>query len=576
MRNMSFDANQRITHFNYPQQRAWVVNANITVAIIGRAGGKTHGFIAPVSIRNVKGMPRGATGFTGPTYMKIKGDLIPALIKALEKLGFYEEIDFWVGKFIPKNIRHEKPYECPTDPSYSIFWRNGHVWRLIGLDRKDSGNAQSNDFIINDESKFTKIEQFNSRIVPTNRGNEDVFSHLHYHHGMMFCTDMPTNPDAKWIFEFEKHMDPDQIDLIVTYDHQQQELIKSIGDDLISIDPTISLQVKSDKEKLLDAMRVLVAKEQLTEALDTRFRKELARLDKLLFELRREAVYFLEASTLDNIDVVTERYIRQMKRVLTTKQFNTSILNLREAGADFGFYGNLDTDIHGYTDIDYEYVDRFKDFSKLPEPWKKDADINVRRPLQIACDWGAKILCMEVGQEFQHVFKYLNSLDVEHPFRIKHLAKKFDEYYEGFPTRELVHHYDHTAIHEDASREISYAQELAQELTALGWQVTDHYIGQASRHDSRYKLFARVHAEDDPDTKPCRYNRINCANLLESLEGAATFEDRRGHQKDKRPENRASVDPKKATHHSDAHDTLYIGVFQDRIGVEEFIPGFTA
>ncbi|MGY0037643.1 hypothetical protein [Pedobacter sp. NJ-S-72] len=322
------EAATRITHFNYPQQRAWIVNANITVAIIGRGGGKTHGIIAPVAIRNVKGMPRGSTAFVGPTYMKIKGDLIPSLVKALEKLGFYEEIDFWIGKSIPKSIKHIKPYENASEPMYSVFWRNGHVFRLIGLDRKDSGNAQSNDFIINDESKFTNIDQFNSRIVPTNRGNEDTdFAKLHYHHGYLFCTDMPTNPESAWIFEYEKLMDPQQVDLIVTYDFKRTGLIKD--------------------------MRELFAKDQLTAALDQRFRKEIKRLDNILFELRREAVYFVEGSTLDNIDVVTEKFIRQMKRVLTPKQFNSSILNLRETGADFAFYGNFNATIHTYDDINY-------------------------------------------------------------------------------------------------------------------------------------------------------------------------------------------------------------------------------
>lgn len=547
MQNLN-DAEQRIKHFNYPQQKAWIVNANITVAICGRGTGKTYGFISPVVIRNVCGMSRGATAFVSPTYIKAKGDMVPSLTDALEKLGFYEDVDFWVGKFIPKTIRHQKPFQYAKDPQHSIFWRNGHVNRIIGMDRKDTGNAQSNDFIIGDEAKFIKIDDFNSRIVPTNRGNEDIFAHLHYHHGMIFCTDMPTNPESKWIFDYELQMDPEQIDLIVTYDCQKNQLLKD--------------------------MRGLVAKEQLTEALNLRFRKELKRIDDILFELRREAVYFIEASTLDNLDVVGERYIRQMKRVLTPKQFNTSILNLRETGADFGFYGNFNAEKHTYVDVDYEYLDMHSYDKQDMESWKKDGDINKTQPLHIACDWGAKIVCMEVGQEFQHCFKYLNSLHVKHPYRIKHLVKAFDEYYAGSPNKRIVHHYDHTAIHEDASREISYADELMQELTALGWSVTPNYIGQASKHDLRYKLFGRVYAEDDPNTKPIRINRTNCASLIISIEGAATYENAKGHQKDKRPEGNPSVLPEQATHHSDAHDTLYIGVFQDRIGYADFEPDF--
>lgn len=566
---------QKITHFNIPQQKAWIINANVMLAIIGRAGGKTHGFIAPAALRNVKGMPRGATGFVGPTYIKLENDLIPALRKALEKFKFYEEIDYWIGKFIPKNINHEKPYECPTNPQYSIFWKNGHIFRIIGLDRKDSGNAQSNDFIIGDEAKFINEDSFNTRIIPTNRGNEDLFGHLHYHHGIYLCTDMPTSPESQWLFKYEEMMDPEQIELIVSYDHAQRKMVSDMGDTLLQQDSGLSRQIRVDKEALLATMRDLVAKDKLTDALDKRFRKELTRLDNILFELRREAVLFIEASTLDNLDVVTERYIRQMKRVLTPDQFDRSILNLRKMGSDFAYYGNFDEVKHTYTDINYNYTDDFKSIHDLPQPWRKDGDIDTSRGLDIACDWGAKICCMEIGQEFRHVYKVLNSLEVKHPQRIKHLAKKFDDYYALYPVKKVTHYYDHTAIYEDASREISFAEELAQELTALGWQVYDNYIGQAAGHDSRYKLFARVYAEDDPDTKPLRINRTNCNNLIISTQNAGTYENDKGHRKDKKPESLASVPPEHATHHTDAKDTLYIGVFQDRLGSNDYEPDFT-
>lgn len=568
---------QKITHFNIPQQKAWIVAANITLAIIGRAGGKTHGFIAPVSLRNAKGMPRGGTGFVGPTYIKIENDLIPALVKALEKFGFYEGVDYWIGQTIPKSVDHEKPYECPKNPKYSIFWRNGHIFRLIGLDRKDSGNAQSNDFIISDEAKFIKKTAFDSRIVPTNRGNEDVFGHLSYHHGILFCTDMPTSPESQWLFEYEKMMDQEQIDLIVSYDYDRQLLMTELADQLLEKEPGLSKQIKFDKEQLLEKMRELVIKGQLTEALEKRFRTELKRLENNLYELRREAVYFVEASTLDNIDVVTERYLRQMKRVLSPRQFDASILNIREKGADFAFYGTFDEVLHTYSDIDYSYTDQYNSINDLPEPWRKDGDLDTGRGLEIACDWNAAIVSMEIAQEFRHVLKILNSIEVLHPQRIKHLAQKFNDYYINYPKKKVVHHYDQTAIGVDASREISYAAELSRELTNLGWSVEDHYIGAAPTHESRYKLFARVFAEDDINTKPIRINRSNCdENLIIAIQNTGLLETDKGHRKDKKPESsRSAVDPRHAPHHTDAMDTLYIGIFQSRLGTADFEPDYT-
>jgi hypothetical protein len=253
---------------------------------------------------------------------------------------------------------------------------------------------------------------------------------------------------------------------------------------------------------------------------------------------------------------------------LSPKQFNTSILNIREVGADFAFYGTFDEVKHTYTDIDYNYTDQYKSIHDLPEPWRKDADIDTGRALQVAMDYNAAIVSIEIGQEFRHVFKVLNSLEVLHPQRIKHLAKAVDAYYKNFPTKKIVHHYDQNATGTDASREISFATEFSQEMTALGWIVEDHYIGPAPTGESRYKMWARVFAEDDEYTKPCRINRSNCGdNLVISIQNTGLLETDKGHKKDKKPENRkSSVLPQHAPHHSDAVDTLYIGVFQDRLG----------
>lgn len=566
---------QKIIHFNYPQQRAWIVNANTTVGIIGRAGGKDHGFVTPTLLRNVKGMPRGATAFVSPTYIKAKTDMVPALIKALEKFGFYEEIDFWVGKYIPASIPHDKAYEHPRDAEYSIFFKNGHTVRIIGLDNKKTANGQSNDFLLLNEARFIKHEDFISRVKPTNRGNEDTdFVNLHYHHGTLITTDMPRSVKSRWILDYEKEVDFEQIDLIVSFDYEQRELIKSIGHDMLGLDPKLSLQITIDKEKLLATMRDLVAKQKLTEALEIRFRKEINRLDDILFELRREAVYTIRASTLDNLDAVGVRFVNEMKRDLTDNEFDASILNEEVKSTDDPFYSTFNDEHHCYDDINYEYVELFKTAEVLPQPWRKDSDLDKSRPLQAACDWNKKMVCMEIGQEFPHAFKFLNSLEVFDPDRIKHLAKKFDNYYAGFPTRKVVHHFDHTAIGEDASREISYYQEFNQELRALGWTVEDHYIGQASTHRSRNKLFLRVYAEDDPGTKRCRINSTNCKNLIKSLSDAGSYQTEAGIKKDKRPELSKDVKPEHATHHSDAHDTLYIGVFQARLGEDDYEPDF--
>ena len=71
--------------------------------------------------------------------------------------------------------------------------------------------------------------------------------------------------------------------------------------------------------------------------------------DDYLRDLRRSAFLVRRASTLDNVDLLTEDYIRTMKRDLPNYTFMVSILNVKIKKSNDGFYSNLDIDhVHGY------------------------------------------------------------------------------------------------------------------------------------------------------------------------------------------------------------------------------------
>ncbi|MBE7178189.1 MAG: hypothetical protein INR69_17435 [Mucilaginibacter polytrichastri] len=531
---------ERVIHLNVPQQKVQIVDANITALIAGRGTGKTSGVITPLSLRNIKEMPRGATAFMSPTYYKIKAELLPEWGKGMERYGFYEDVDFWVGKQIPKHIDHERAFQHPRDPRNSVFFRNGHVIRLIGMDRKDSAAGLSNDYNIVDEAKYVKEKDFNGRVIPANRGNEDVFAHLHFHHGILLCTDMPTDPAGQWVMKYEDMMDPEQIELIVNFEFERSELLAE--------------------------MKRLVMTEQLHEQLEKRMRRRLRELDQILFDLRRECVHFVEATTLDNIDVLGEKYIRQMKLVLTDLQFRTSILNERLTFVENKFYPNFDHEVHGYEAINYRYVEEQSYMLTLPEPWKKHDDLDLSRPLDIACDWNNAFTSMVVGQEFRYEYRFQNALWAKDRKKtLGSLSKVFNEYYgKSFPRREVNFYYDHTAVHLDASREETFADEFSRLLKGFGWKVNKHYIGQASNHDVRMKMWKNVHAGESRDGKPVAYNTSTCSALITAIQNTPARLSDKGYKKDKTSERKGGVKAEESTHLTEAHDTLYEGVQRRR------------
>ena len=64
-------------------------------------------------------------------------------------------------------------------------------------------------------------------------------------------------------------------------------------------------------------------------------------LDRYLNKMRSVAVYYREYSSIENLQLLGENYIKQMKRDLTPLQFQTSILCQRIGIAKDGFYSSM-------------------------------------------------------------------------------------------------------------------------------------------------------------------------------------------------------------------------------------------
>ena len=86
----------------------------------------------------------------------------------------------------------------------------------------------------------------------------------------------------------------------------------------------------------------------------------LRRLDRNLNQMRSVAVYYKEYSSIENLQLLGENYIKQMKRDLTPLTFQTSILCQRIGIAKDGFYSSM-REGHKYNASDFEFLDeKFK------------------------------------------------------------------------------------------------------------------------------------------------------------------------------------------------------------------------
>jgi hypothetical protein len=522
---------------NKPQRIANLVMAKEEYGVWGRGTGKTEGPMANRSITLANMMPRGATGMVGATYMQILTRTLPALEKGWQRYGYKPDVHYWISKFPPKHLGIKSPIYNPRSPEHSIFWWNGHVYHYMSLDRPGLANGKTVDAIMGDEARFLNYNRYMDDIAPTNRGNREVFGHLSLHHAVTFYTDMPTDQTGKWILEKEKEMNRQQCTEI------------------------LNLQLAYNKLKLEAKHPGTAAPRR--QYLDRKMKSFAAALN----ELRKNSVFYSEASSLANIEVLGEDQFKQWKRELKPHIYKASVLNQRIIHVENGFYNLLDLDRHTYDDFNYSYIDSIGlslNRNTIAD-CRFDADINKQRGLDISLDYGT-FNCIVTGQEQPIEYRVLSSMYVKDEERLQELMAKWIAYYMHHPTKEVNYIFDHTAVGTDALRIISYADAVTDMLKKGGWKVKRINIGQQPKHDTRYRMWGMVFKEDDPRFKRVRINKTNCAQLLICLQRAGVIHVGKLYEKDKRDEKNKLMPQEETTHHTDAFDTLYLGRYKEKIG----------
>lgn len=531
---------------NNPQLKSRIIGAKEEYGVWGRATGKTQGPIAHRTSHAANLMPRGATGLVGTTYLQLLDRTLPPLIKAWEKLGYEQNIHFWVRRYPPKNLGIPTAIYPALTPEHAIFWFNGHVFHLISQDRPGLANGKNLDAIVCDEARFLNHERYMDDIAPTNRGNREIFGHLAEHHMVTMFTDMPTNPKGKWIFEKADQVDHQKIKQIVTLQLEYN---------------IIELEFKNPSTS---TSRKIYLNRKL---------KEYAHV---LNELRKDSVWYSEASSLDNIKILGKEQIKQWRREMLRPVFEASILNKRVIHTENGFYNLLDTDHHCYDDFDYDYIEVLG--AAIPAPntlntCRKDRDLIKGKPLEIGMDYNAAINSLVVGQDTEKFFKIIKSMFVTAKEKkiLPDLIDDFCAYYQPHNCHEVFYYYDHTAVGTDSTRLKSLADIVMDQFKKNGWKVHGRYIGQQPRHDTRYRMWQSVLRESDSKFKPVKFNRVNAISVLTSMQLTGVRIGKNGFEKDKRPEANKLIPPQNAPHLGDGLDTLYVGKFKNDYGYQTHI-----
>lgn len=554
-----------LLYLNPAQLLVYNFGSRNTYVESGRGSGKTSGMITPYMIRCTTSMPQGTGLFLGNTIKQLFTKTVPNTMLAIEQMtGLKEGVHFFRGH-APARCKFKEPIIKPKIWENCIHFWNGYVWYMISTSVKAAANGMNICSIVGDEARFMPESVIKSEIIPTLRGINSN------HPGF----DAKLNPFCRSLF-------------------------------LVSDSPFTRRQEwlrKQQDEQTIEINKKIV--ELIVEAQEYPWIVELPKFQKELNKLRCQSSVFFRFSSIENIDLLGESYIRDMQRKMTPTMFDIAIRNVEKERINDGYYGNLNIeDVHGYNNSDDSQIqaatEKYNtrtvtqmysagrtlrveseniDLRALGKAQNcvLDTDINPGEPLRIALDYNANINAIVTGQTNTRrdtaILKILGSMTYTKASRLEGLMAQWCKYYEPHQSscRDVIFYYDSTAKQGAAYAsekfdETRYYNIVKRILKKHGWNVIEVAMGRPMSHTKKYEFMNGCLAGTQ---RPyIRINKENNENLIASMENAGLVEGRNGFEKDKSREKYRTAtdceDPEaelaRRTDLSDAFDTLVIGV----------------
>ena len=515
-------------YFNDGQLYCLYMDTRDEVIVAGRGFGK--GAIQARRLQECfQGMPGSMGGFVSPSVKRCLTNILPSMLIHLERWGFKRDLHYIVGKKPWKALHWKSPIFTPANWENTISFYNGSVCNIISQDRPGTSNSMSLDYIIIDEAKFINFEQLKDETFQANRGNEQFFHDFPLHHGMTITSDMPITKKGSWFLNYKEQSDPELIEVV---------------------------------EGLIYARYRAVRQLKAMPSRSTEIEKKIERIDAKLRFFRSKCLLYKEFSSIQNLALLGDEFIRRAKRDLPPLTFMTSIMCIRIDISTDGFYGGMREDVNLYTAPSSKLAlqdIRAEEGGGIPNDCRQDSDLDQRLPIIISFDANENInwmVCSQVGRDGK--LRVLKSFFVKYERKIPELIDDFNDYYQYHKRRQVIFYYDATFLPQNyGTHNLNIRDTIKHCLKQHQWSIREKYIGKPMSHILKNALINdmfRGRAEHQ-----VLINRDNNPDLLISITSAGVYNGK----KDKRGEKLAETEEDKLesrTDGSDAFDTTCIGV----------------
>lgn len=501
-------------YMNLMQMRATLIDPNILIGEVSRAGGKTEGITGPRITRVANDMPGELAFLTAKTYVSLLTNIWPNIsayfakpINDGRRSMLEYGIDYIVGESkIPSHFK--RPRYPISYPKHSILFRNGFHLQMVSSDQPESVAGRSGVHAFVEEMKHNSGEKLKTRLFPSLRGSSAAIRQSAYYQGITGVSDtarVDLNED-NWFESYEKNMDKNLIDEIATVS--------------LTVNNASVLLFKINQMRHEEKNPIILEKFRLEEE---KAKRQLMRWAPRLADMRRNATYYIRASSFVNKDFLGMKFFKQQYDLLDTDEFLTAICAIRRKSVVDRFFANYNPKIHQFNDsykyksiLNWDIQNNFKLTSRYLNYY------NPNEELLLGYDPG-HFSSLVVAQEKpdRNEIRLLKEFFCYYPKDQSDLAKSFYDFFgEDIKKKRIKLFHDRAGnkSREEFQQITTDARILKRELESFGFSVDLQNEGQATiYHWQQFKLMLFLFGERTKSMPIVRIDENECINLCSAI-----------------------------------------------------------
>lgn len=503
-------------YMNRVQLLANLIDPNMLYAEWARATGKTEGVITPRLIRVVNDMPGELSFLVHKTYVALMTNVWPNIQASFARpiiVGGKQRplleygIDYVVGESkLPSHFR--QPRYPIAYAKHSVVFRNGAHLQLVSSDQPESVAGRNGVHAFVEEMKHNSGEKLKSRLFPSLRGGCAEIRKSAYYQGVTGVSDTARVDlgEDDWFENYENKMD--------------KRLIDEIASVALALNSSAYRLFMMQKELRETKNPVVMEKIRLEQQKQNAF---IARWKPRLADMRRNAIYYIRASSFCNKDILGPKFFKTQLDTLDMDEFLTAICAIRHKEVTNKFFTTYDRERHQFKDS-YIYDEilkmDLKDHFSLTARYLRHYD--KREPLYMGYDPG-NFQSLIVGQEKDcgRYFDIIKEFWAYIPDDQQNLAQQVYSFFGSDAVNKTIHLYPDRAgnkTREELEQITTDSLTMKAALESYGFSVILYNDGQETiYHWQQFRLCQLLFSEKLPLLPKVRIDENECPNLCSAI-----------------------------------------------------------